>query len=137
VRAWRRGTLLAGLTAGIILLAGCPQNVSNDPNIAMAQEWAATCGQLKAGVETATALNNAGTLTEAEALVMDKVVVIYVRICTTDPQPVASIVKDVAVKLAVGELCPELKLGDDLAVTIATATLCAARQYLILQLEAA
>lgn len=135
MRAVRRGVALASVIAALVMVVGCPANVSDDPYIAMTQEWAATCGQLKQGVQTATSLNLIGALSETEASIMDKVNVVYVGVCSVDPQPVASILTDIAVKAAVGELCPELKLGDDLAVTIATATVCAARQYLLLQLE--
>ena len=135
MRAWRRGTLLAGLTAGLILLAGCTGPRSADPQIKLEQDFVASCAQMEQGVRTGITLRKAGTLSETEIQVIGLVKTVYVGICSSEPQPAGDTLKDAAVLAAVGELCPELSLDDDITITIAMASVCAARQYLLKHME--
>ena len=120
----------------VLFLAACGGQYSEDENIAMKQHWAEACGQMQAGVQTATQLGLAGHLTEAEAQVIDRVDIIYREVCTGPAVPLTDALVDVAVKAAVGELCPSLVLHEDVLMTVAEAALCAARTVLLMQLEA-
>jgi hypothetical protein len=101
----------------------------------MEQDWVQACGQMKAGIRTAIDLRKAGQLSETEIHIMDRIKTVYVSICTDDPQPLTSALTDVAVGAAIAELCPELRVDEDLVVTVAMAAVCAGRQYLLVQLE--
>ena len=123
--------------ATVLFLAACggPERYSEDPDIAMKQKWVVACGQMKQGVVTALTLGKAGALSESELQTMDRVKLIYVTTCTADPAPLGSALTGTAVLLAVGELCPELIVHEDFRITIAMASVCAARQALLKQLE--
>lgn len=128
-------------TAAVILvvaaaLSACTGQYSEDPVIAQTQKWAESCGQMKQGILTALQLGQAGHLSETEAQVIDRVNIIYRAICTGPPADMAESLKAVAVKAAVGELCPELVVtGDDVIITVTQAAACAARKALVVQLE--
>lgn len=119
----------------VLALAGCPA-YSTNPDIAMKQKWLESCGQMKQSILTGLELGTAGHLRESEAQVLDRVNVVYVSVCSAEPAQMTDILKTVAVKAAVGELCPELVISDDVVVTAAEAAACAARKALLLQLEA-
>jgi hypothetical protein len=119
----------------VVMLSACGGQRSTDPTIAMEQDWVQACGQMKAGMRTAIDLRTAGQLSETEIQIMDRIKTVYVSICTDDPQPLTSALTDVAVGVAIGELCPELRVDEDLVVTVAMAAVCAGRQYLLVQLE--
>ena len=119
-----------------LFLAACGGQYSTVPDIAMKQKWVESCGQMGQGIQTALSLGQAGHLTEDEALVMDRVDIVYREVCTGDPAPLTDILTGVAVQAAVGALCPGIVITEDLVLTIAQAATCAARQALLLQLEA-
>lgn len=128
--------LLAFLLPFVLAACGGQPRYSDDPIIAMKQKWVEACGQMGQSVASALSLGKLGHLTEAEAQVMDRVDIVYREVCTADPAPLTDILKSVAIKTAVGELCPELVvIGEDMTLTIAQAATCAARKALLLQLE--
>ena len=132
----RIGLVLVVALVPVLLLAACTTpKLSDDPQIAMEQEWVAACEQMKSGVATALALRKAGALNPDEILTMGLIKTVYVGTCTGEPQPVGAALSEGAVKGAVFSLCPELVWVDDITVTITLAAVCASRQYLLHELE--
>jgi hypothetical protein len=111
-----RASVAAAIVGVAVALSGCPGQVSDNPEIALKQEWSAACSQLKTGVLTALMLGQAGKLTEAEAQVIDKVNVVYVETCAAEPVALTEALQNALVIAAVGELCPELTPSDDVVL---------------------
>lgn len=130
-----RVSALAALMVLVSLGASCPGERSDDPTIAMEQDFVAACDQMAGGMRTAIALRKADKLSELEIQTVDRIKTVYVGVCTAEPQPLTSAIKDIALKTAVAELCPALKVDEDLVITVAMAAVCAGRQYLIAELE--
>lgn len=125
----------AALSVVVFLGASCPGERSADPTIAMEQDFVAACSQMAAGMRTAIALRKAGQLSELAIQTVGHIKTVYVGVCTGEPQPMTSALQDAALAAAVVELCPALKVGDDLVITVAMAAVCAGNQYLLAELE--
>lgn len=123
------------VVAGLVMfLAGCPAAVSDDPEIALAQTHAGRCAQMDQGIQTGLMLAKADVLSQAEIDVVHNVRLVYEPICTGEPMALDDTLKNAAAIAAIGRLCPELEVGDDVIVTIAQATTCAARKALTIYL---
>ena len=124
-------------SALLVILVGCaPIQYSEDPLIKQTQQWAIACNQVGQTIVTATMLRNDGHLTQLEIDSVDLIDRVYRPVCTGDPGPLGEIVRDALVEAAVADLCPELVVSDDAAITILQAAACASRKALLLQLEA-
>lgn len=122
----------------VVFLAGCASaQYSPDPRIAEIQKWSQACKSMGQAISTATFLGKAGTLTEPEAVTIDKLDAIYRPVCSGDPGPMNLLLLDATIRAAVDDLCPSLIIIAEAHLTI-TATqiaICVAQNKLIENLQ--